>query len=327
MSGVLTPPPGVPSLPEHWRVAKLKHVAAVRASNVDKKTEEGERPVRLCNYVDVYYNSRITADMEFMEASASPLEIQRFRLREGDVLVTKDSEAWDDIAVPALVTRDFNDVLCGYHLAQIRPIRELLDGRFLYYCFAADTLNRQLQVSANGVTRFGLPLGALSGAVFPLPPLHEQREIGGFLDEKVCSIDGLVGKLERLIGLAEESRAAAILKLVTQGLGNQSLSDSGVSWIGGIPLRWEVVSGGRSCARASSPGSSQDILRVGSTPNTGYLRSAPFHGSPLPMCGNFGVTGESISGIQPSRLVPSGSLTHPHVCCPQAPLSCRELRR
>lgn len=44
----------VPRLPSHWRVEKLKHVASVRFSSVDKKTEDGEMPVRLCNYTDVY---------------------------------------------------------------------------------------------------------------------------------------------------------------------------------------------------------------------------------------------------------------------------------
>ena len=40
--------------------------------------------------------------MEFMRAMAAAEEIERFRLEEADVLVTKDSEAWDAIGVPAL---------------------------------------------------------------------------------------------------------------------------------------------------------------------------------------------------------------------------------
>lgn len=36
-------------IPEHWRVRKLKFIADVRTSNVDKKTVEGQEPVRLCN--------------------------------------------------------------------------------------------------------------------------------------------------------------------------------------------------------------------------------------------------------------------------------------
>ena len=74
----------------------------MRVSNVDKHTIEDELPVRLCNYVDVYYNDLITSALEFMRATASQSEVDRFRLQENDVLITKDSETWDDIGVPAL---------------------------------------------------------------------------------------------------------------------------------------------------------------------------------------------------------------------------------
>ena len=90
-------------MPEHWEVRRLRTVAEMRVSNVDKHTREGESPVRLCNYVDVYKNDHITHAMPFMTATASWDEIERFRLAQGDVLITKDSEAWDDIGVPSLV--------------------------------------------------------------------------------------------------------------------------------------------------------------------------------------------------------------------------------
>jgi type I restriction enzyme S subunit len=40
-------------LPEHWTVEHLKRVCRVSPSNVDKKSVDGETPVRLCNYIDV----------------------------------------------------------------------------------------------------------------------------------------------------------------------------------------------------------------------------------------------------------------------------------
>ena len=49
-------------IPAHWEVRRLKTIASVQLSNVDKKSVEGQESVRLCNYVDVYYNDRITPD-------------------------------------------------------------------------------------------------------------------------------------------------------------------------------------------------------------------------------------------------------------------------
>ena len=108
-------------VPTHWEVRRIRTVAELRVSNVDKHTKEEELPVRLCNYVDVYKNDRITQQLVFMAATASEDEIERFRLDQNDVVITKDSETWDDIGVPALVTEPAKDLISGYHLAILRP--------------------------------------------------------------------------------------------------------------------------------------------------------------------------------------------------------------
>ncbi len=56
--------------PAHWEVRRLQNVADMRVSNVDKHAREGEDPVRLCNYVDVYKNDYIDDQMKFMKATA-----------------------------------------------------------------------------------------------------------------------------------------------------------------------------------------------------------------------------------------------------------------
>ena len=118
--------PWLGDMPAHWQVRRLGTIADMRVSNVDKHAREDEFPVRLCNYVDVYKNDRITPIMPFMTATASRDEIERFSLETGDVLITKDSETWDDIGVPALVVESAIDLVSGYHLALLRPFKEIL---------------------------------------------------------------------------------------------------------------------------------------------------------------------------------------------------------
>ena len=72
-------PSGVPRLgdvPEHWKIRRLRTVSEMRVSNVDKHTREGEIPVRLCNYTDVYKNDHIQQGIAFMGATASMDEPQ-----------------------------------------------------------------------------------------------------------------------------------------------------------------------------------------------------------------------------------------------------------
>lgn len=200
----------VGDIPEHWEVHRLKHVASIQFSSVDKHTIEGEEPVRLCNYVDVYYNDFIKEGLEFMPATATRSEIARFQLRHGDVLVTKDSESWDDIAVPAYVAEEIDGVLCGYHLAHIRPDLRKLIGEYLFRAFRSCGINDQFRVATNGITRFGLGKYWLDNGLFPVPPLKEQRTIASFLDRETARIDALIEKKQRQIELLQEKRSALV---------------------------------------------------------------------------------------------------------------------
>lgn len=228
-------------VPEHWETLSLKHIASVQFSNVDKHTVEGEVPVRLCNYTDVYYNDSITEDLQFMEATATKHEISRFKLERGDVLITKDSEDRSDIAVPALVVDDFADVLCGYHLAQIRSYPDHCTGPYLARAFASSGIMDQFRVAASGVTRYGLPKNALRKAIFPVPPLEEQQAIGHFLDRETQKIDDLIEAKRGLLDLLKEKRQAVITHAVTRGLDPAAkLKPSGVEWLGDVPEHWEL---------------------------------------------------------------------------------------
>lgn len=201
-------------IPAHWEVKRLKALASVHLSNVDKKSVEGQEVVRLCNYTDVYYNERITPDMDFMLATATREQVKRYSLRAGDVLITKDSESWTDIAVPAVVSDDMPEVLCGYHLAHIRPASECV-GAFLSRAFSAIGPRDQFQVAAHGITRFGLGSDAIRAGLFAMPPESEQRAIADFLDRETAKVDALVAKVREAIERLREYRSALISAAVT----------------------------------------------------------------------------------------------------------------
>lgn len=247
-------------VPEHWEVKRLKATAAYWVSNVDKVPTEDEMPVRLCNYTDVYYHDHIRPDMGLMEGTATPGETRRFGLRVGDVVITKDSEDWSDIAVPALVVESSPDLVCGYHLAIIRPDQLLLTGPFALRALQACAVNQQFQVAATGVTRYGLPKSAIGEAWLPLPDVDEQRAIADFLDYETAKIDTLVARKRTLIERLKEKRTALISRIVTRGLPpdaatqagldpHPNLKPSGIDWLGDVPEHWDVVSYKRVCNR------------------------------------------------------------------------------
>jgi len=228
------------AIPSHWRLQQLRYLSDIRFSNVDKKSDENELPVQLCNYTDVYYNQLITAHIAFMEATATQEEIEKFGLRAGDVLVTKDSESWDDIAIPAYVPETLPNVICGYHLALIRA-DDIQLGRFLAWAFASSAVAYQFNIAASGITRYGLSQQSIKDAWFPVPPLAEQRAIADFLDRETAQIDALIARKQRLLDLLAERRLALITRAVTKGLDSAApMKDSGIEWLGEIPEHWDV---------------------------------------------------------------------------------------
>jgi type I restriction enzyme, S subunit len=176
----------------------LLDLADVWFSGVDKKTVDGQQLVRLCNYMDVFHNAEITSELQFMQASASAREIEANALRRGDVVFTKDSETAEEIAESALVAADFDDLVCGYHLAIARPRSRKTEGEFLAQAMRYTPVRHAFARSANGVVRFGLTLDALEQIELPAPPLSRQREIASILWAEDRSTAKLVKQLDFL---------------------------------------------------------------------------------------------------------------------------------
>jgi type I restriction enzyme S subunit len=205
----------LPSLPEKWEYMRLKNISQTSPSSVDKKTKEGEPAVKLCNYTDVYYNEVIDGEIDFMEATTSEKNITDYTLKSGDILLTKDSESKDDIGVPAFVPETLPGVLCGYHLFHVKPDKSIVFPKYLYWSFLSETSTFQLERSAKGVTRFGIPTYAITDTYIPIPPLDTQRAISAFLEEQSETIAAPQERLGTEIGVLQEKRKALITKAVT----------------------------------------------------------------------------------------------------------------
>jgi len=202
-------------VPEKWEVKRLKYVAEIKSSNVDKKSYDNEIKVFLCNYIDVYKNEFIDNSFSFMEATANENEIAKFNVKKRDVLVTKDSETPDDIANPAYIKEDLINTICGYHLAQIRANQIELIGEYLFRLFQSKKFNSYFEISANGVTRFGLSIDSFKNVLITLPLIEEQTQIVKYIETLTKKIYQTITKIEKEIGLLQEYRTALISEVVT----------------------------------------------------------------------------------------------------------------
>ena len=216
-----------------WTTATLEDIASISLSGVDKHIVPGEASVRLCNYLDVYRNRRLTNSYKFSSGTVTPSELESFRLRKGDVLITKDSETPDDIGVPAVIVDDITDTVCGYHLALIRPTKSV-NPIFLSYQFQSEAAKRHFLRTATGVTRFGLSVRAIASFPVPIPPPEEQAAIARILDVVDIAIDQTRETVER----GRETKAAIIQQFFFRALGETAYADRPTKK---LPAGWALV--------------------------------------------------------------------------------------
>ncbi|MBN2282203.1 MAG: restriction endonuclease subunit S [Candidatus Marinimicrobia bacterium] len=229
-----------------WKESKLKEVVDIRVSNVDKKIYPNKSLVKLCNYMDVYKNDYISSKISFINGSADKNEILRFGLQINDVIITKDSETPDDIAVSSVVSEKIENLVCGYHLAILRPNQDEVDGRFLMFMFKLPAIKNYFFSVANGSTRYGLTIGNIENAKLRFPPLPTQRRIARILS----TADAVIEKTQAAIAKYKAIKQGMLQDLFTRGIDTQTsklrpkyqdapelYKESKLGW---IPKEWEV---------------------------------------------------------------------------------------
>ena len=222
-------------VPQHWDVAALRfRYHQTLGKMLDTKRISGNHLVPYLRNGDVQWDRINVVELPSMDIR--PHEIERFTVRQGDLVVCEGGEAgrcaiWQGTVDP-----------CGYQKAlhRLRPVDGVRDlPRFLYFTLIA-AVSRDAFAEGQGSTFAHLTGDMLRAQRFVFPPPSEQRAIVEFLDRETARIDVLVAKKEKLIRQLREKRTAFISHTVTKGLDRDApMKDSGAEWLGDTPAHWE----------------------------------------------------------------------------------------
>jgi len=125
----------------------------------------------------------------------------------------------------------------------LKPKKEFTPN-YYGYLFKIKSFQKSLRTISYGIMEIRESINKIEffSLKLPLPPIHEQKKIVEFLDTKTELIDSLIEKTERKIELLKEKRTSLINETVTKGLNpNVEMKDSGVEWIGKIPVHWKIT--------------------------------------------------------------------------------------
>jgi len=166
-----------------------------------------------------------------------PQEIERFRLRRGDILVSEGGDAGRTAVFDSDEEFYFQNAI-----NRVRPVGNAkILPEFIYYWFTFLKVAGYVEMVCNVATIAHFTAEKVKAAPLALPPLQIQRRIARFLDEKTARIDGLIEKKRALLDRLAEKRQALITRAVTKGLNpDVPMKHSGIDWLGEIPAHWQV---------------------------------------------------------------------------------------
>lgn len=117
------------------------------------------------------------------------------------------------------------------------------DSQFLYYYLHSFDICKGLYGMGSGV-RQGLNWDDIKRLQILVPPQSEQKQIASFLDRKCAEIDSVIADTQRTIEEYKKLKQTIITEAVTKGIrGERPMKDSGIEWIGEIPVEWDIKKG------------------------------------------------------------------------------------
>lgn len=127
------------------------------------------------------------------------------------------------------------------------PVLNVVDTeqnkRYMMYFLRSMAYNNVFLALATGirVRSCDLRWNKLAGLYYPIPPLEEQNRIVDYLDVICKEIDALTKDIQAEIDTLGEYKCSVITEKVTKGLKlDVEMSDSGIEWVGMIPILWSV---------------------------------------------------------------------------------------
>lgn len=228
-------------VPEHWAVGPLRWYATIQGGIATGKSYDAETPtvelpyLRVANVQDGYVD---LSTIKTVEVAVS--EIERYRLREGDVLMNEGGDN-DKLGRGTVWKGEITDCLHQNHVFAIRPNHYLLP-QWLSMFTRSNTARAYFYLYSKQSTNLAsISSSSVMSCPLPLPPVQEQRQVLDFLAIEAARLDDLMQESIETINLLQERRSALISAAVTGKIDVRGWQPPEDSVLTGEASRMEVV--------------------------------------------------------------------------------------
>ncbi|GEN36603.1 restriction endonuclease subunit S [Aneurinibacillus danicus] len=215
-------------IPKHWEVKKGKYIFKNVKRICGIEHEKYERLALTMKGVI----KRSKDDSEGLQ----PKEFETYQILKKNELVFKLIDL-ENIKTSRVGYSEYEGIVSPVYIILQNDKQ---NNKFFYYFYLHLYYNNVFNILGGGV-RSNLTARELLNNYVVVPPIHEQREIVNFLDEKVKQINNMLLIKEKQIELLNSAKQSLIDNVILQGLNsNIKLKDSPIKWMKKIPYHWEV---------------------------------------------------------------------------------------
>jgi type I restriction enzyme, S subunit len=163
-------------VPEVWRTATVGELLLESAYGTSAKCEsgpQGDPVLRIPNVVAEEINLR---DLKYV--SLPPAEVERYRLRPGDILIIRTNGNPRYVGRSAVVGQLDGTWLYASYLIRLRVRPDLVMSDFLNAAMRSTTSRKTMEGAIRtSAGNYNLNTQGITNTIVPLPPITEQNEI------------------------------------------------------------------------------------------------------------------------------------------------------
>ena len=226
-------------IPCSWNIKRIKYLARLKGRigwqglTSDEYTDVGPFLITGVDFSDGGINWESCVHITEERWAEAP----EIHIKNGDLLITKDGT----VGKVAIVENLQGKASLNSGVLLIKTSDEY-SKKFLYWALLSEEFWTWFRLkNAGNSTIIHLYQNDFAEFSYTFPGITEQNAIADFLDKECAQIDSIVADLEKQIALLQQYKKSLITETVTKGLDKSvPMKDSGVEWIGEIPVGWEL---------------------------------------------------------------------------------------